>query len=60
MISVPMNDAAAGSVGALATVGVADSFDGLAPQLRELAQAGVVRCGEVVVFAEHADRASRA
>ncbi|WP_378741182.1 hypothetical protein [Nocardia brasiliensis] len=59
MISVQMNDAAADSLGTLAAVGVADAFDGLVPELRELAQAGVVRCGEVVVFADHVDRASR-
>ncbi|WP_280465584.1 hypothetical protein [Nocardia brasiliensis] len=59
MISVQMNDAAADSLGMPVTGSNADGFDGLIPELRELAQTGVVRCGEVVVFADQVDKASR-
>ncbi|MEV0766379.1 hypothetical protein [Nocardia sp. NPDC050435] len=59
MISVQMNDAAADALGAHTARIVAGALDGLLPELRELAQAGVVRCGEVVVFADQVDRASR-
>ncbi|MFJ2834227.1 hypothetical protein ACIO52_02575 [Nocardia sp. NPDC087230] len=59
MISVQMNDAAADSVGTFVSVGGGGVLDGSVPELRERAQAGVVRCGEVVVFADQVERATR-
>ena len=52
MLSLKMNDAAVGALGVLAGLGAAEPAGGLAPGLRGRAARGIVRRGEVLVWAD--------